>query len=47
MDNFQNARMHLTNFEVNRFNNEEPPVLYVGDTDESQILDLDNGFLSK
>lgn len=45
-ENFENKRIHLTNFEVNRFN-EEPKVLYVGETDESQILELEPGFNSK
>lgn len=46
-DNFQNKRIHLTNFEVNRFNEEEQKVLYVGETDETQIIDLEPNFRSK
>ncbi|CAL6006962.1 Tubulin_tyrosine ligase [Hexamita inflata] len=45
-ENFDNKRIHLTNFEVNRFN-QEPKVLYVGETDETQIIELEPGFMSK
>ena len=46
-ENFWNKRIHLTNFEVNRFNGEAPKVLYVGETDETQIIELEEGFYSK
>ena len=46
-ENFWNKRIHLTNFEVNRFNGEAPKFHYVGETDETQIIELEEGFHSK
>ena len=40
-------RAHLTNFEVSRARDEPPRTLYVGETDEAQIVDLAPGLRSK